>query len=197
MYKQRLMTDFHGYFRDSVDLWLRIGFGALILLGCYLRDANLHGHFVGGHSGCRQLAVVRAGAHELRQSFDDSGDIHGVRRDRHGAHSVVDHYGRSRASDSAADSLGTRLGGRRYEIARLANCHSLRRRKSINEAFHLGFDPAALGDFIQKAIDPAAQVGAECARRHRQRLVPDGARCLYCILLSRRQFPLRAAVVCS
>ena len=22
-------------FRDSVDLWLRIGFGALILLGCY------------------------------------------------------------------------------------------------------------------------------------------------------------------
>lgn len=144
-------------FRDSVDLWLRIGFGALILLGCYfVMQPFLTAILLAGI-----LAVVSWPLYERAlTSFGNRSTIAatfmvcvvivtvliplsiitGVL-----AHQIPQliHWVRDWVAG------GMKLPDWLIAIPYVG--------ESINEAFHLGFDPAALGDFIQKAIDPVTK----------------------------------------
>ena len=144
-------------FRDSVDLWLRLGFGALILLGCYfVMQPFLTAILLAGI-----LAVVSWPLYERAlTSFGNRSTIAatfmvcvvivtvliplsiitGVL-----AHQIPQliHWVRDWVAG------GMKLPDWLIAIPYVG--------ESINEAFHLGFDPAALGDFIQKAIDPVTK----------------------------------------
>lgn len=144
-------------FRDSVDLWLRIGFGALILVGCYYVIQP----FLTAILLAAILAVVSWSMYERAlTSFGNRPTlaatlmvfvvivtvlipvsiVTGVL-----AHQIPQfvHW----VKDWVAG--GMHLPDWLVAIPYVG--------ESINEAFHLGFDPAALGDFIQKAIDPVTK----------------------------------------
>lgn len=144
-------------FRDSVDLWLRIGFGALILIGCYYVIQP----FMTAILLAAILAVVSWPMYERAlTSFGNRPTvaaalmvtvvivtvliplsiITGVL-----AHQIPQliHW----VKDWVAS--GMQLPHWLVSIPYVG--------ESINEAFHFGFDPAALSDFIQKAIDPVTK----------------------------------------
>lgn len=141
-------------FRDSVDLWLRIGFGALILIGCYFVIEP----FLTAILLAAILAVVSWPMYERAlTSFGHRPTLAaslmvfivivtvliplsiltGVL-----AHQIPQLIGWIR--DWVAG--GMQLPQWLLSIPYVGD--------NVNQIFHLGFDPAALADFIQKAIDP-------------------------------------------
>lgn len=144
-------------FRDSVDLWLRIGFGALILIGCYYVIQP----FMTAILLAAILAVVSWPMYE--RALTSFGNRPTVAATLMVTVVVV----------TVLIPLSIITGVLAHQIPQLIHWvkdwvasgmqlpHWLVSipyvGESINEAFHFGFDPAALGDFIQKAIDPVTK----------------------------------------
>lgn len=144
-------------FRDSVDLWLRIGFGALILLGCYYVIQP----FMTAIVLAAILAVVSWPMYERAlTSFGNRPTV---------AASLMVFV----VIVTVLIPLSIITGVLAHQIPQLIHWVKVWVNSgmqlpdwvisipyvgpSINEAFHLGFDPSALGDFIQKAIDPVTK----------------------------------------
>lgn len=144
-------------FRDSVDLWLRIGFGALILIGCYYVIQP----FMTAILLAAILAVVSWPMYE--RALTSFGNRPTVAATLMVTVVIV----------TVLIPLSIITGVLAHQIPQLIHWvkdwvasgmqlpHWLVSMpyvgESINEAFHFGFDPAALGDFIQKAIDPVTK----------------------------------------
>ncbi len=144
-------------FRDSVDLWLRIGFGALILIGCYYVIQP----FMTAILLAAILAVVSWPMYE--RALTSFGNRPTVAATLMVTVVIV----------TVLIPLSIITGVLAHQIPQLIHWvkdwvasgmqlpHWLVSipyvGESINEAFHFGFDPAALGDFIQKAIDPVTK----------------------------------------
>ena len=144
-------------FRDSVDLWLRIGFGALILIGCYYVIQP----FLTAILLAAILAVVSWPMYE--RALTSFGNRPTVAATLMVTVVIV----------TVLIPLSIITGVLAHQIPQLIHWvkdwvasgmqlpHWLVSipyvGESINEAFHFGFDPAALGDFIQKAIDPVTK----------------------------------------
>lgn len=144
-------------FRDSVDLWLRIGFGALILIGCYYVIQP----FMTAILLAAILAVVSWPMYE--RALTSFGNRPTVAASLMVTVVIV----------TVLIPLSIITGVLAHQIPQLIHWikdwvasgmqlpHWLISMpyvgESINEAFHLGFDPAAMGDFIQKAIDPVTK----------------------------------------
>ena len=144
-------------FRESVDLWLRIGFGALILIGCYFVIEP----FLTAILLAAILAVVSWPMYE--RALTSFGNRPTIAASLMVLIVIV----------TVLIPLSIMTGVLAHQIPQLINW--IREwvaggmhlpawivsipyvGESINEAFHLGFDPAALGEFIQRAIDPVTK----------------------------------------
>ncbi len=144
-------------FRDSVDLWIRLAFGALILIGCYFVIQP----FMTAIILAAILAVVSWPMY--RRALTSFGNrptaaaalmvfvvvvtvlvplsiITGVM-----AHQIPQLIQLVKDWIASGMQLPDWIAAIPYVGPRL------------NEVFHLGFDPAALRDFVQKAIDPVTK----------------------------------------
>ncbi len=144
-------------FRDSIEFWVRIAFGALILVGCYYVIEP----FMTAILLSAILAVVSWPMYERaltslgnRPTLAASLMVFVIVVTVLIPVSIVTGVVAHQIPQLINWVKGWVAGGMKLPDWLVAMPYV---GNSLNEAFHLGFDPAALGDFIQKAIDPVTK----------------------------------------